>query len=186
MSDTHIGHRLLPIFAALTLLIPISYYNDFDILLISLVLLYALTYLTLFDLREYRLPNIVTYPLILAGLIVNSYYSFNVIEQYLVGAVVGYGVIWLLRAYYLKRRSIEAIGLGDAKLLAAAGAWLGWQALPFVLMIASFSAILLYIFQSLRRDDIDSQTKIPFGPFLCVGIWTIWLVYNTPIEIFTL
>ena len=181
MSDIHIGHRLLPIFAALILLAPIVYSSDFDILLISLGLLYALIYLTLFDLREYRLPNIVTYPLILAGIVINGYYSFGVIEHYLIGAIAGYGVIWLLRAYYLKRRSIEAIGLGDAKLLAAAGAWLGWQALPFVLMIASFSAIIIYIFQYLRRKNIDSQTKIPFGPFLCVGFWVLWLAHNMPL-----
>ena len=94
--------------------------------------------------------------------------------DFLIGAVAGYAVIWLLRAYYLKRRNIEAIGLGDAKFLAASGAWLGWQALPFLLLTASIVALIVVTIQSIAGNKFDSKTAIPFGPYLCIGFWTIW------------
>ena len=147
----------------------------FHIVIVSIFLLYALIYLTLIDLKSFRLPNHVTLPLIAAGIVWHIVLAPKDIQiDAVIGAIVGYLIIWLIRLYYLKRRNLEAIGLGDAKFLAASGAWLGWQALPFVLLTASLTALTIVIFQSFAGVKFDSKTAIPFGPYLCIGFWTVW------------
>jgi prepilin signal peptidase PulO-like enzyme (type II secretory pathway) len=165
------------IFIAGLLLIPIVIRAPLNVTLISLPLLATLTYLTLFDIKSFRLPNHATYPLIAVGLGWSFMkYGEFLFPDYLIGAFAGYGFIWLLRAYYIKSRGIEAIGLGDAKLLAAVGAWLGWQSIPMVLFVAAFTALTIVIFQTLNGQRFDSKTAIPFGPYLCFGFWTIWSI----------
>jgi leader peptidase (prepilin peptidase)/N-methyltransferase len=72
------------------------------------------------------------------------------------------------------------IGLGDAKLLAAAGAWLSWQALPGVVLIATILAVVFAVATSLwRRTPLAAAARVPFGPYLSVAIWLVWL-YGPP------
>jgi prepilin signal peptidase PulO-like enzyme (type II secretory pathway) len=168
-------HGILGTMIATLLLIPIFLSAPFPIIIVSIFILYVLTYLTLIDFQMFRLPNHATLPLMAAGLLWHLVIARTTTPfDYIYGAIIGYAVIWALRAYYLKRRNIEAIGLGDAKFLAAAGAWLGWQGLPFVLLTASVSALLIVTIQSFFGKKLDSRTAIPFGPYLCIGFWTVW------------
>ena len=122
------------------------------------------------DLRWRRLPDVLTLPLIAAGLAV------SVVDDRaaaaLAGAFLGYGVIWALRRTWMLLRATEGIGLGDAKLLAAAGAWLGAVKLPLVLLVASGAGLLLAIaiFVTLRKK----LRSLPFGPLLVAGFWLGW------------
>lgn len=132
----------------------------------SLILLGGLVHLSIIDWKTYRLPNIWTKSLIALGLI----YNFNVsldLYPFLLGAVLGYALFWSIETAYRLIRKQDGLGRGDAKLLAAGGAWCGAMALPFIILIAS-SAGLLYILMQPRetREDI----KLPFGPFLAAGI----------------
>jgi leader peptidase (prepilin peptidase)/N-methyltransferase len=67
------------------------------------------------------------------------------------------------------------MGLGDAKLLAAAGAWVSWSGLPSVVLVASLLALTVVLVQSLLRKRLDPQQHVPFGAFLSAGLWIVWL-----------
>ena len=132
----------------------------------GLLLLGGLLRLSYIDWRTYRLPNIWTKSLIALGLL----YNFNValdLYPYLLGAVLGYAVFWCVETAYRAVRKQEGLGRGDAKLLAAGGAWCGAMALPFIILIAS-SAGLLYVL--MQPSDKRSDMKLAFGPFLAAGI----------------
>ncbi len=131
--------------------------------------------LTLFDIRSFRLPNLLTAVLFVTGLAhayVSPRYGFG---AHLIGGLVGLLFFPLLNAAYKRLRGREGIGLGDAKLLAGIGAWLGWPALPFVLLVASISGLLFGIYGVATKRVRIAETRIPFGPFLCFGCWLVWL-----------
>jgi leader peptidase (prepilin peptidase)/N-methyltransferase len=79
---------------------------------------------------------------------------------------------------YRYARGRDGIGLGDAKLLAAAGAWVGVEALPTVLLIASLSGSVFASILKLRGMTLTSETRVAFGPFLALSFWLVWL-YGT-------
>ena len=118
-----------------------------------------------------RLPDGLTLPLVLAGLAEAYCLEPEAITGRALGAACGYGGFRLLSLIYRWRRGREGLGQGDAKLLAASGAWVGAWNLPDVLMIGAVTALLF----ALRRGRIDPAARIPFGPFLAVGTWVMWL-----------
>ncbi len=147
---------------------------------VSAGLAIALLWLCWVDLREMRLPDFLTLPLIAAGLA----WAFLVTEQLpasLAGALAGYAVIWGLEIFWRRVRGQEGIGLGDAKLLAGAGAWLGWMGLPIVLLVASASGLIV---AGLGRIVLNNDTKptqiIAFGPFLGLAFWFVWSFGSDP------
>lgn len=126
----------------------------------------ALLRLSYIDWRTYRLPNIWTKPLIALGLL----YNFNVsldVYPYMLGAVLGYAVFWIVETAYRLIRKRDGLGRGDTKLLAAGGAWCGAMALPFIILIAS-SAGLIYVL--MQPSEKRADMKLAFGPFLAAGI----------------
>lgn len=126
------------------------------------------------DIREQRLPDVLTLPLIVLGLAFSARLAVNDLLLSALGAAIGYGLISGLRLLWLKTRHIEAIGLGDAKLLAALGAWLGAAALPIVLLVASGSGILIVVFMRLAGKSTATQERIAFGPFIAISGWMVW------------
>lgn len=136
----------------------------------GLVLIAALIQLARIDWATHRLPNIITLPLIAAGLL----WAFGTAEDFyphLLGAALGYGVFWAVEVLYRLIRKRDGLGRGDAKLLAAGGAWCGAWALPAIVLIASVSALIYILPKGEQRD-----TRIPFGPFLAIGIGAVWVV----------
>jgi leader peptidase (prepilin peptidase)/N-methyltransferase len=125
------------------------------------------------DLRYFLLPDFLTLPLIAAGLLVNGVLDRETLAEYAIGAVTGYVFVRLLRFAYRTWRGREGMGLGDAKLLAAAGAWVSWIGLPTILVLASLSALAVVLLQSGRR--LDPMQHVPFGAFLSAGLWIVWL-----------
>ena len=142
-----------------------SLLNSIDLIRILLILI--LLYLSYVDLRSFRLPDFITLPLIIAGLLFNflSPSSFVDITDSMAGALIGYGSLWLLNCLYRLVKRQDGIGMGDAKLLAALGAWLGWAALPSILLIASISGFIGGMIYLKWRQQ-SSHHPFPFGPFL--------------------
>jgi leader peptidase (prepilin peptidase)/N-methyltransferase len=141
----------------------------------SCLLGWTLLALSALDLRYFLLPDFLTLPLIAAGILVNSALYADPPVQYGVGAVAGYAFVRLLRFVYRKLRSREGMGLGDAKLLAAAGAWVSWSGLPSVVLVASLLALAVVLFQAWPGKRLDPQQHVPFGAFLSAGLWIVWL-----------
>ena len=137
----------------------------------TLLLLAGLARLSYVDWKTYRLPNILTKPLIALGLIYNINLALD-LYPYLLGAILGYAIFWTVETAYRLIRKKEGLGRGDAKLLAAGGAWCGALALPFIILIAS-SAGLIYVLSKPQSER--AALKIAFGPFLAAGIAVTFL-----------
>jgi len=137
----------------------------------TLALLAILARLSYIDWKSYRLPNLYTKGLIALGLIYNFHLSLDA-YPYLLGAVLGYALFWCLETGYRLIRKREGLGRGDAKLLAAGGAWCGAMALPFIILIAS-SAGLIYVLS--QPAETRNKLVLAFGPFLAAGIAVTFL-----------
>ena len=125
------------------------------------------------------LPDALTLPLLAAGLLIAWLGAGPSPLQPAVapisaalGAVAGYGALAGLALLYRHFRRREGLGLGDAKLLAAAGAWLGIERLPLVLLMAALLGLLTAL---LRRGPLRSDTAVPFGPALALSFWSAYL-----------
>lgn len=147
---------------------------DAVVLALTLCLGWALICLAAIDLVALRLPDLLTLPLIVAGLVAAAVLPGMPVLDHLAGAAAGYGLLAVLAWGFRRLRGEDGVGLGDAKLLAAAGAWLGWRALPSVLVIACLAAFAWIAVRALapRRE---SPRPIPFGPPLALAIWLVWL-----------
>ena len=134
-------------------------------LLAAMVFAWALLALTFIDLDTQLLPDDITLPLIWAGLIANAFGLFTDLRSAVLGAVGGYLLLWLVYWGFRLVARKEGMGYGDFKLLAALGAWVGWQVLPFVVLVsAGLGAIIGGLLLWLSRRGIE--TRIPFGPYL--------------------
>ncbi len=134
----------------------------------GLVYVWAMVALTFIDFDHQLLPDDITLPLAWLGLLVNSFGVFTDLRSAVFGAVAGYLVLWSVYwAFRLLTRK-EGMGYGDFKLLAAIGAWTGWQVLPFVVVVAAgLGAVIGSLALWLSRKGRD--TRIPFGPYLALG-----------------
>jgi len=146
------------------------------ITLLSAVLLICLAVLAHIDARTYRLPDVITLPLIPAGLLANIL-LFDTLWPSLIGAALGYLGLVGLELAYKRLRGRDGLGRGDAKLLAAGGAWCGALALPFILLVASFAALLFVLTMSVIQGRKPSgTTMLAFGPWLAFGIGLVWML----------
>jgi leader peptidase (prepilin peptidase)/N-methyltransferase len=136
--------------------------------LAAMVYAWALLALTFIDYDTQLLPDDITLPLLWLGLLVNSSGLFTDLRSAVLGAAAGYLVLWLVYwAFKLIARK-EGMGYGDFKLLAAIGAWTGWQVLPFVIVLsAGLGAVIGSI--ALWASGRERGSRIPFGPFLALG-----------------
>jgi leader peptidase (prepilin peptidase)/N-methyltransferase len=138
--------------------------------LFALILTWGLISLTMIDFDHMLLPDQFTLPLLWLGLLININGTFTDLTSAVIGAVVGYmslfSVFWLFKLITGK----EGMGFGDFKLFAVFGAWLGWQLLPLLILMASvvgaIVGISLMVFKNHQR-----QQGIPFGPYLAVAGW---------------
>ena len=159
-------------FAAFFALTPHAMWTDAVLLYASIGFASALLLLSYIDLRTGLLPDLLTFPLGGAGMAV-SIYAGNW-QSAVAGGVVGYALIAGLAAFWRAQRGYEGIGLGDAKLLAACGLWIGVFALPVVLLIASGFGLAVALTVSKKARRASEQVAIPFGPFLAIGAWAAW------------
>lgn len=120
------------------------------------------------DLKHCMLPDALTLPLVWLGLLLNTQGIFVSANTAIIGAIVGYISFWMLYWLFKLIRKKEALGYGDMKLFAALGAWFGWQALPFITLIAC-ALTLLYALSMTLFKRASLHACIPFGPPLIIA-----------------
>ena len=136
--------------------------------LFAWVFCFALVSLTFIDFDTQLLPDDITLPLLWLGLLFNLNNGFTTLNAAVIGAIAGYMILWSIYWAFKLATGKEGMGYGDFKLLAAIGAWFGWQLLPAVILLSSvlgaIIGISLIIFTKQGRE-----TPMPFGPFLAIG-----------------
>ena len=136
--------------------------------LAALLFTWSLLALTLIDLEHQLLPDDLTLPLLWLGLLVNALGGLTTLHSAVWGAAAGYGILWLVYWAFRLLTGKEGMGHGDFKLLAALGAWLGWQALPLIILLSSVvGAAVGIVLLVVRRQHRD--TPLPFGPYLAAS-----------------
>lgn len=127
------------------------------------------------DLRSWLLPDVLTLPLIVAGLAASFIFDPDQLTERALGAALGYASLMAIAALYRALRGREGLGRGDAKLLAASGAWLGATTLPQVVLLAALSALAAASCLRLAGIRLGIHSALPFGPFLALATWALWL-----------
>jgi leader peptidase (prepilin peptidase)/N-methyltransferase len=137
-------------------------------MLAALLLAWALVALTFIDLDTQLLPDDITLPLLWLGLLVNTAGTFTDLRSAVLGAAAGYLLLWCVYWGFRLLTGKEGMGFGDFKLLAAIGAWFGWQVIPLVVLVSAGAGAVIggiaIAFSGKGRD-----VRIPFGPYLAVG-----------------
>ena len=148
-------------------------------LLFALIFTWALISLTFIDFDCMLLPDQITLPFLWFGLLININGTFTSLTSAVLGAVFGYLSLWSVYWAFKLLTGKEGMGYGDFKLLAALGAWFGWQSLPLIILISSFAGAIIGI--AVIASSKDKQSRpMPFGPYLAIAGW-IFLVYGEPI-----
>lgn len=143
--------------------------------LASAVLAPALLALAWTDWKYFWLPDRITLPMIAVGLVVSAWKEANIPVDAVVGSAVGFLSLTGINMAYRAWRGRDGLGGGDAKLMAAAGAWLGWPSLPTLLLVASVTALGVVLVWRLRGATITAETAFPFGVPLAAGFWLVWV-----------
>lgn len=142
----------------------------------SAVLAVGLAVLSAIDVKTLRLPDTLTLPLAAIGLGFAALLGWEPALLWRLGAAVAaYVFIWLVAQTYEKVRGRAGIGLGDGKLLAVAGAWLGPAGVPATLLYGCAGALLFVAVRFVARRPVGRGEALPFGPFLAAGLWLVWL-----------
>ncbi len=147
-----------------------------DRLWLGCALGWALLALALIDFRDYLLPDALTLPLVALGLVAAALDEPAALAAHALAAVAGFALFRLIAVAYRRLRGRDGLGEGDAKLLAAAGAWVSWQGLPDVVLIGAASSLALaLVLGASRVGGLRAEDRLPFGPGLCLGLWLVWL-----------
>lgn len=144
--------------------------------LFALIFTWTLICLTFIDFDTMLLPDQLTLPLLWLGLLVNISTSFTYLEDAVLGAVFGYLILWSVYWIFKLLTGKEGMGYGDFKLLAALGAWFGWQALPLIVLLSSLAGVVIGLVTIITSKDKQSH-PFPFGPYLAIAGW-VYLVYG--------
>lgn len=129
--------------------------------------------LAILDWRYFWLPDLLTLPLAFLGLTIGLWATDVSLIDRVIGAAVGYGALLAIALGYRALRGRDGLGLGDAKLLGALGAWLGWQALPFILLIASMVGLIVAV---LTGRATQRNARVPLGTFLALAALPAWII----------
>ena len=162
------------------------YYGLIIELIAILFFLWVLIIISFIDINHKIIPDSLSLTLLWAGLLCTIIYSENGLSSILIdtkssilGVISGYLVLWFIYHIHFFITKKEGLGYGDFKLLAAIGAWVGWQLIPMTLFFASILG-LIYGLISINLKRTDKDTPIPFGPFLAISGW-ISLVFGAKI-----
>ena len=136
----------------------------------ALFLTWALIALTLIDYDHQLLPDDITLPFLWFGLLLSLYGLFTESSASIIGATAGYLSLWSVYMLFKWTTGKEGMGYGDFKLLAMLGAWMGWQALPVIIILSSVVGAIVGVTLILFRGR-DRNVPIPFGPYLAAAGW---------------
>ena len=140
----------------------------------SLVLGTTLLALSVIDIQTIRLPDALTIPLASVGCVIVAPSTPDAFAWRVASAGVGFLVLYLFARGFSWLKGYPGLGLGDAKLLAASGAWTGMEALPTIVLLACVAALSAVAIAAGVGTRIDLRTRVPFGPFLALATWIVW------------
>ncbi len=162
---------------SMALLIRFNIFNhQFSLYFIFMIFASALLCISFIDLRHQIIPDVISLPGILLGFVISFFSSHVTWLQSLTGILVGGGILYLIALLFEFLMNKEGMGGGDIKLLAMIGAWLGWKAIPFVVLVSSLTGLLLGG-ASLLISKKGIRSRIPFGPFLSLSA-LIYIFYG--------
>ena len=143
--------------------------------LFAVFLTWALISLSMIDLEHSLLPDDITLPFMWLGLACNVFGVFTDIYSSLIGAMLGYAILWIIFMSFKLATGKEGMGYGDFKLLALLGAWLGWQSIPLIILLSSITASIIGLAMIIFKGR-DKAAAFPFGPYLAIAGWItlIW------------
>lgn len=157
--------------AAAVLAIIVAWQSGATVGLLPILLLtWALLALSLIDVDHQILPDNITLPFLWLGLLCNTFGLYTDLHSSVIGAVLGYLSLWSLYWGFKLLTGKEGMGYGDFKLFALFGAWLGWQALPLILLLSSVAGAIIGISLILLKKH-QWSAKLPFGPYLAIAGW---------------
>jgi leader peptidase (prepilin peptidase)/N-methyltransferase len=128
----------------------------------------ALLVIIVIDIHHQIIPDVISLPGIIAGLVFSFFSTTLTWQSSLIGIAIGGGVLYAIALGYFLIRKIDGMGGGDIKLLAMIGAWLGWQSLPFVIFASSLGGTIVGLI-AMAYQKKGGRTRIPFGPFLSIA-----------------
>jgi leader peptidase (prepilin peptidase)/N-methyltransferase len=134
----------------------------------AMVFVFAMVALTFIDLDTFYLPDDITLPVLWLGLLLNLANTYTDLPSAVIGAACGYLALWSVYWLFKLVTGKEGMGYGDFKLLAAIGAWLGWQMLPLVILLSSLVGAVIGIGLMIFARH-GRETPIPFGPYLAIA-----------------
>ncbi|GKS70427.1 type 4 prepilin peptidase 1 Aspartic peptidase. MEROPS family A24A [Nitrosomonas sp. PY1] len=156
----------------------VAWYFGFSLFtLAALIFVWALIVLAMIDLDTQLLPDDITLPLLWLGVLINLNDGFTDIHSAIIGAITGYLSLWSIYWCFKLATGKEGMGYGDFKLLAAIGAWLGWEMLAVVMVFSSLVGAAVGI-GLIMRAKLNKNTPIPFGPYLAGGAMIALFVGN--------
>lgn len=130
--------------------------------------------LAVLDARHFWLPDALTFPLAFLGLTLGLWATDVPVADRAIGAAAGYGALLMVALGYRMLRGREGLGLGDAKLLGALGAWFGWQALPFIVLLSTSLGLLAVLAGAAAGHVASRHSRVPLGTFLAIGAVPGW------------
>ncbi len=142
---------------------------------VSAVLAWQLLMLAVVDGENFWLPDVLTWPLIVTGLLAAWWLETDILLARAIGAAAGFGLLWGLGWLYRRMRGRDGLGGGDPFLMAGAGAWVGWMGLASVMLWAGAAGLSLVVARRITGKAVSGQDALPFGVFLAIGIWLTWL-----------
>lgn len=163
-------YPLIELTSAITVSIVAFYFGVTLQTVFAIILTWSLIALSMIDFDHQLLPDDITLPFLWLGIVLNIFNIYTDLQSSVLGAIFGYGILWLVYITFKIVTGKEGMGHGDFKLLAMLGAWFGWQSLPLIIILSSVVGatvgILLIVFKSHNRTS-----AIPFGPYLAIAGW---------------
>ncbi len=140
--------------------------------------------IAIIDFRSLIIPDALNAGLAVSGLAFQFWTGTGSIVIPLAFAIAVFLLFLALRRWFKARRQITALGLGDAKMAGASALWISPWNLPLYLLFTCVTALLFVLFSHLKSGNFDTKTKVPFGPFLGLGIFVTWVLENSGIPTF--
>jgi leader peptidase (prepilin peptidase) / N-methyltransferase len=148
---------------------------DWDQAIAASLFGWMLILLAVLDWRHFWLPNGLVFLLLVVGLIVSGVGAGADVSSATIGAVAGFVSLQGVALIYKRLRGFDGLGGGDPKLFGAIGAWVGWQMLPLVMLVAGVLGLGYAALLRARGVDVTARDRLPLGTFLAVAAWPVWV-----------